>query len=232
MTTYTNTRTHIDTHTLNTYMRGRRRIGAVGGLLRGRRLPVRGHLALATRVRVHGSWCDGRWRAVGGGRWAVGGWRLAGVASWVTGVECVRGGGRPTTWCCHAVMNRWNTTERVRAASVASRRTLGAVAVAVAVAVAARSVVWWCGRSSGAGEVSQILAARFEAAAGQQWAVGSANGVKGASERREPGEQTRAARQAGGVWRATGDGQQASSGIRRRGRGRGRRTQTQPGGCG
>lgn len=35
-------------------MRGRRRIGAVGGLLRGRRLPVRGHLALATRVRVHG----------------------------------------------------------------------------------------------------------------------------------------------------------------------------------
>lgn len=64
------------THT-NTYMRGRRRIGAVGGLLRGRRLPVRGHLALATRVRVHGSWCDGRWWTVGGWRWAVGGWRVS-----------------------------------------------------------------------------------------------------------------------------------------------------------
>lgn len=201
----TRTRTHIDTHTLNTYMRGRRRIGAVGGLLRGRRLPVRGHLALATRVRVHGSWCDGRWRAVGGGRWAVGGWRLAGVASWVTGVECVRGGGRPTTWCCHAVMNRWNTTERVRAASVASRRTLGAVAVAVAVAVAARSVVWWCGRSSGAGEVSQILAARFEAAAGQQWAVQTASRERasGDSQANRRGQQDR--RAACGGRRATGN---------------------------
>lgn len=123
---------------------------------------------------------------------------MAGVEAWVTGVECVRGGGRPTTWCCHAVMNRWNTTERVHATSVASRRTLGAVAVA------ARSVVWWCGRSSGAGEVSQILAARFEAAAGQQWAVQTASRERasGESQANRRGQQDR--RAACGGRRATG----------------------------
>jgi hypothetical protein len=48
-------------------MRGRRRIGAVGRLLARRRLPVRGHLALATLVRVHGGcwmlvWLKGAWK--------------------------------------------------------------------------------------------------------------------------------------------------------------------------
>lgn len=36
------------------HMRGRRGIGAVGRLLAGRGLPVGGHLALATLMRVHG----------------------------------------------------------------------------------------------------------------------------------------------------------------------------------
>ena len=152
-----------------------------------------------------GTWQMVRWTLVDGWRLAVGGGRLAGVEAWVTGVECVRGGGRPTTWCWHAVMNRWNTTERVRAASVASRRTLGAVAVAVV--VAARSVVWWCGRSSGAGEVSQIIAARFEAAAGQQWAVQTASRERasGKSQANRRGQQDR--RAACGGRRARGAGQ-------------------------
>jgi hypothetical protein len=147
-----------------------------------------------------GTWQLVQWTLVDDWRLVVGGWRLAGVEAWVTGVECVRGGGRPTTWCCHAVMNRWNTTERVHATSVASRRTLGAVAVAVA----ARSVVWWCGRSSGAGEVSQILAARFEAAAGQQWAVQTASRERasGESQANRRGQQDR--RAACGGRRATG----------------------------
>jgi hypothetical protein len=101
---------------------------------------------------------------------------------------------------------------------IAGRRTLGAVAVAVAVAVAARSVVWWCGRSSGAGEVSQILAARFEAAAGQQRAVQAANGVR-ASERAERARRTDAdagadadadAGSKTGGRRVAGDGQRAA----------------------
>lgn len=65
-----------------TYMRGRRRIGAVGRLLARRRLPVGGHLALAGLVRVHGE---------GGGL----------GEGWVKDVEAW--GKRPTTWCCRAV---------------------------------------------------------------------------------------------------------------------------------
>ena len=53
-------------HLSCTYMRGRRRIGAVGRLLARRRLPVRRHLALATLV-IHGGcwmlvWSKGAWK--------------------------------------------------------------------------------------------------------------------------------------------------------------------------
>lgn len=70
---------------------------------------------------------------------------------------CESGRCRPTTWSCHAVMNQCNTGQRVRAASVD-----------------AASVVWWCGRSSGAGEVSQILAARKDGCRSAKRAVQTA----------------------------------------------------------
>jgi hypothetical protein len=131
-----------------TYMRGRRRIGAVGRLLARRRLPVCGHLALATGVRVHGS------RRLGGGGVEAEAWLTGVVSAWKS---------RPTTWCCHAVMNQWNTTQRVRAGCVAE----GA----------------WCG---GAGDpLGRERCHKYGGPQGRlQVREGSANGVKGAKQRR------------------------------------------------
>ena len=88
-------------------------------------------------------------------------------------------------------MNQWNTAQRVRAASVT-----------------AESVVWWCGRSSGAGEVSQILAARKDGCRSEE---GSANGVKGAKQNR---------RWRGGVEARKGGGRQEAGSCRGRAGGR------------
>jgi hypothetical protein len=188
---------HVE-HT-HTYMRGRRRIGAVGGLLRGRRLPVRGHLALATRVRVHGSWCNGRWWAIGGWWWAVGGWRLA-----VGGCRSVGDGCRVRAWWWApynvVLSRRHEPVEHNRTCA----RNLGRKSQDLGCGrsrsrsrsrseergVVVREILW-----SGRG----VTNTRGPLRSGCRSAVGSANGVKGASERREPGEQTRAARQAGGV---------------------------------
>ena len=160
--------------------------------------------------------------AVGGGRWAVGGCRSVGDGCRV----------RAWWWAPYNVVlsRRHEPVEHNRTCA----RSLGR-----------KSQDFGCGRSRSRSRseecgvvVREILWSgrgvtntRGPLRSGCRSAVGSANGVKGASERKEPGEQTRAARQAGGVWRATGNGQQANTGIRRRGRGKAE-AETQPGGCG